>query len=735
MIRFSKIISICLIFVMLFISGCSSKNKTSLNYECIPNSMESGVIAENDCFQMIYNYDKACITLFDKSTGASFSSTPSDLAKQELDEYGMPKKNPPKLESPIIIEYINPETSVLSSVTAYTESISKKNFSSKLIENGIEITYFFESAKIAIPVKYVLTDEGFSVSIDPNKIQEEENLIYQISIAPFLCSLKNTSSGYMFVPSGSGALIKPQNLDSATGKSYITEVYGKDPQISNKYQTEFTLENECRLPVFGVAEDDLAIFAVINDGAESSLITAQTGVKNLGYSSVYAIWRLRSYQNIIHRLGMSMPTEKQLYSSEKVEETFNISYYPLYEDNANYSGMARKYRELLFGENKKNVSDDPFSLKIIGGVEIEKDFLGVPYKTLLPTTDFEQAYKIIDELYSQLNISFDANLIGYGESGCTTGKVAGGYKFSSKYGKLNELKNLNDLLNNIGGTLYMDFDVIKHSSKKIGSKAYDASENPIKLTEFSIWSGMKDETALSYYYNKRKDIKKITDKVIENAVSWGISGISLFDLSNTAYSDYSDNYYVKSKSAADYLKIYKTVSDNGLNIAASNANAYAAINSNIIYDTPIYSDFNDLFCAEIPFYQMVFKGYVSCMTPDINTSSDEREAILKAAQSGIGLSYIVYDEFEKDLIQLAETDFYGSEYSSIKEKMLSQIKEYMKYFNEVDNTSISEHSILENDIHKTVFENGVTVYVNFSDKPCASPIGEVQAMGYKFSYN
>ena len=68
-------------------------------------------------------------------------------------------------------------------------------------------------------------------------------------------------------------------------------------------------------------------------------------------------------------------------------------------------------------------------------------------------------------------------------------------------------------------------------------------------------------------------------------------------------------------------------------------------------DAPIYSSDNIAFDFDVPFYELVFKGYVPLSSVSINLCSDKDNAILRCAESGISPSYTVYGNFKKNLLQ------------------------------------------------------------------------------------
>ena len=72
----------------------------------------------------------------------------------------------------------------------------------------------------------------------------------------------------------------------------------------------------------------------------------------------------------------------------------------------------------------------------------------------------------------------------------------------------------------------------------------------------------------------------------------------------------------KGNMAKDVTEIFAKFGEK-YKIASEDANAYAAAASDIIFNTPSVSGQERIFKYDIPFYQMVFKGYVA-MTGEIS---------------------------------------------------------------------------------------------------------------------
>ena len=227
---FTTIISLICVFALL--SGCGgtayiASAKFDEKFEA--HNEPSFVAAENDKYALMWDLENKRILLKDRESGRIWSNVPNSALEPKYDSDGSQISNNAQLEAPITIEYIDPDTQNLRNLNGYTGALKKDNYSIQKTENGFTLTYYFEKEQISIPVTYTLGDEFISVTIDPLKITESENKIYSVSISPFFCGIENDNGGYLFIPSGSGAIVYADEVLEAS-RTYSDFVYGNDLQ-------------------------------------------------------------------------------------------------------------------------------------------------------------------------------------------------------------------------------------------------------------------------------------------------------------------------------------------------------------------------------------------------------------------------------------------------------------------------------------------------------------------------
>lgn len=729
---------VCCFAICISLAACSS-GFGSIEYKEVLESDKpvDSLIASNSKYTFEIVKSDMSLILKDNVTGEKWSTTPIDDGGEQLDEFGMPIKKHPRVMSILSVECKNFEKDEVNTYYSYIDAVQDGYVTHKLIENGILINFHFAEAKVKIPLECTLTEYGLKLSVNPNEIEESENKVLAVSLAPFFCGVKNdTENSYLFVPSGSGALIGTDAKDEQ-GVTYSAEIYGSDPALDE--EAEISVKEPIRLNVFGTKMNGRAICAIIDGSEASASINAISGSTTLGYSTCYAKFGLRGFTN--HTANLFYESVKGVvYSKKMINSPVSVTFCPLTGDNADYSGMANIYRKYLtdnFGL-KETSNDVPLSVRLLGGTAMKESFLGIPYDTISATTTLSDAKNIITELKTELGSNFAVQLKGFGESGVDVGKIAGDYSVHKKLGNWSELKDLFDYSKDNSIGIYFDFDIVRFNRNAHGiTKFYDSATNAgeLKVLQYYYDLAVRDRN-IDKAYNLLQPAKfnEAFEKAAKKTEKFGINGISLDTLSTLAYSDYSDKensaYYSKNGYPSAAKGVIDSIKDTEKNYMASSANLYSAVAADIIIESPVSSEKSTSFMCDIPFYQMVFKGCVPITVESINLSADPRKSLLFAVESGSGLGYTVINDWNSTLINATEPYFYNSIFNDVKADIFESSKELSDYYSKISGQHIERHSVLENGLRETVFESGITVYVNYTDEAVLTARGEVLPRDY-----
>lgn len=700
---------------------------------------EGEIIAQNSKYAMEYAADTGTIRLVDVATGTKWDICPKSSGEVKYDDFGLPIKDHTFTQSAIEVGYMdatirgggNYSATSADAVVTGGRTVVKK------IENGVTIEYYFDGQKFMVPVDYVLKDDYLSISIDSTKIQEDELRITYVSLAPFMNSVENDSeNSYLFIPSGSGALMNV-NSYNAQGIKYNSYVYGDDYSMEDKYIP--SEEKSIRMPVYGYKSGDKGGFAIIDNGAETASLNSVVGSTAYNFSTVYASFQLRGYTN--HQARTFKQTYfANIYPENMIEGTVSIRFYPLSGEKANYDAMADIYRDYLVNEKglTKTGEEKAMNIDLIGGSLITKSFLGVPYDTVYPTTTVDQAGTIISELSEKIQ-NLSLRLKGFGSTGVDIGEIGGGFTVDSNIGSDSKLKNLSSLCGEKGIDLYFDYDLVRFNSSGSGFSHYgDAVMNSgiIKAEQYVTDKANRSNlTDQAYRFLRPINFGDAVSKALEQNAKWNIGGVSLGTLTSYCYSDYSDpsatvDFNSRNGFSAAASEALKKVKEGDHKLMATDANDYAAILSDLIVDAPVTSDSGYAFFEDVPFYSMVFKGYVPMTSESINLAIEPQRVILGAVEGGVGLNYTVINQWDNSLIDADYPYFFATVYSGIKEDIISTYDGLAGYYESIDGAKIVSSTIIASGVHCTVFDNGVTVYVNYNSTAVTTPAGECAAQNY-----
>lgn len=732
-----------LLLSMVGMTGCSSSKEEDYpvyDENATVSTVASGVVASNANYELIWDETAYCVMLKDQQTGKIWSNIPYEY----LQEGG----SSANVNSTINIVAMTAANLSWDSYRGYTEAVQNGKVSCETVPNGVRVTYYFDNVQISVPVIYTLGANSLDVEVDAQNVSEGEDYkLVSISVAPFLCSALNANEGsYLFIPSGSGALMyATENADGT--RKYTGNVYGDD--MSRAY-TEVAAETEAiRLPVFGVKNGDDALLCVMKEGAESAVIEAEAGNSRTGYSTVYPTYYVRGYDQLATSSGNKAVLGGGDYysvtSTARTEVNPTLSYFPLSGESADYNGMAECYREYLesTGALLETSTDSSYGLTILGGVQVTDSFLGIPHDSTVAATTFAQAQSILTALSQSTSAQPTVRLVGFGDRGVNPGKLAGGFSFASLYGNDAARLALESYCEEQGISLFSDFDLLRFSisGNGISTTADVAKSASLRKVVSYPFGTPQREFKKAYKYNllSRSQLQSVTEKLLSTANKKQISGISLMTLGHLAYSDFSDSAYaVKGNTQTTATAAIKTLLD-GDHAVAGGPNSYSAIASTVVFDVPTDNGGNYVLDAEIPFYEMVFHGTKPIYGESVNLSDDTSRAILRTLAYGANMSFSVLYEYDTDFTEtdlvypgVGANKLYACSFSSNEELISETMGKYADLYEKVADAKMIRYTMLSDSVTETVFDNGVTLYVNHSDTAADSPVGELA--GYEVRY-
>ncbi len=579
-----------------------------------------------------------------------------------------------------------------------------------------------------VALDYRLNEDGLDVSIPVSMIEEYGGgSIFRIQLLRTMGAAGQEENGYIVVPNGSGSIINFNN-NKTSAASYAQYVYDIDPLAANFTTVEFT--ESAKLPLFGICREDSSVLVTIEDGETLSHITAGiSGVYN-DYNYAYPTFVLR----VADYLGMFGDSTSDVFVLEPdmYDTNLSVKYTFLTEENSGYAGLANYYRNRLIEEGKLNQTaqsgDIPFYYDIIGGVKETDHVLGVQWLKTFPMTTFDQAGEISNELAAEGISNQVMNFQGWFNGGYyhdTPDKI----KVLRKLGGKSDLEKLNQTVASNGGNLFADvafqrvtfaddgFNYSAESSRYYGA-GYVVNFGFVNPGTLRATSGL-GYMETKYDLLSPKYLPRYVEAFSKKIDKFDVAGISLRDLGSNVHSDKKRNHIINRQEALDILLgQFEILKETDKKLMTNNADQYSFAYSSDIINTPITHNEILLVDADIPLYQMIIHGSINYSTALLNYYDEEDNTglILNMIEYGAAPHYMFTWEESSRMKNTGLNRFYATTYDVWKQEAIdvySQVNEALKY---VTDATIVDHEIVNEDVRKVTYSNGVTIFVNYGDQ-------------------
>lgn len=685
------------------------------------------LVAENGNLKMFANMKNGLFFIENLSDGSKWYSIPENFKDVKISDAVYANAY-----SQMIIDFIYSENlqtaTEFESACSYYECFSNGGISVEKLTNGVKVTYNFVDLEISVPVIYTLEDNAFKVAVDYSQIKEGETAkLINISVLPSFGAGLESENGYLVIPDGSGAIANFNNGDKT---KYEKQIYGEEPDaevIKNAFDSK-----NINMPFFGIVKNGAAMLGIIEDSAESTAICAssanESSVLNTVSSKLY--YRKNSQAKMFEDTFAYRITVNK-WIKYVYDKAFTVRYEFLSGDSADYTGIAKAYRDYLveIGDLKDNISEPKFNLDIYNSVSETATFLGFFYKRNKVLTTFEQTEKMIYALKENGISDLEIRLLGWSKNGLTNATPSASAKINKKLGSQKDLRALEDFADKNGATISKNIDFTFHKKGKSSKSIKTAFNKYISVYDFlpSVYTKIED-TKLNIA--KASVAEELAQKYLKQ-IKDDASGVSISALGNFCYTDFSDKASVtRGEQIATVENVLSEYKKSGKKITLDCANTYAFKYADRIINAPVSSSACKLFDSDVPLYQIVLHGYVNLAGDSVMNSADYRLNYLNCVANGYELKFSGIYKSDTQLESTEIKNLYSCNYKRWLDTAAKMNEEYMPILKSVYNQKISEYSENGN-IVKTVYENGTTVMVNLSENDFYQGEITVPALSYR----
>jgi hypothetical protein len=667
-------------------------------------SAQGELTAENSNYALYLNREgTGSISLLDKASGYTWVSA----------------AEPDKLEN--VSEDWRRFASSLAVMDFLTDtgSVRRANITEppeyELFDAGFSAAVTFSDAGVKLKLIVTLTENGLSVEVPDDSIEYlGTNIISKLYILPFFgAAYADELQGYLFVPDGCGALVRFGPPKAYSG-SYVGRIYGDDYSVSGGTSKKnlVTLPvpaQKIYLPVFGIAHGykEAAFLAVVESGDEFCEIEASPAgnIVDFFWQAPRFVYHELYWQPTGAGSGFNAMTPRRNTVNAKV------SYYFLSGSDADYVGMANKYKQSLVAGG---ILKKP-ELGADGDIPLKLDALMAEQRRTLfgssahPMTTTEEVEQWIVSFTSQGIRNFCVALTGW-ESGGVSGHKLGTFAPESKTGGESGLSKLAGTAEANGVTLALQSNYAMGYERQVpaADSVYGMSGNftfeEVTKPLFSVKRYMNLEGILriAQAVASQKDYKR---------------ALALDGVGSILVSDFNSARTVYREQAREGMRqILDLFAQNTSSLYLESPNLYGLPYSDAVYNAPDSHSRQVYESDAVPFYQIVLSGYKEVYSPYLNYRYNSEKDLLRLMDYNMYPAYLLTEKYSSEFTGTNIIDVYSSRRQDWEPIILETYGKLQSVLSRVRGREIVSRETVAEDVVVVGYSGGGAVVVNYSER-------------------
>ena len=685
------------------------------------------MIAESDTYKMYFYEPRLSVILENKETGKLMETTMSDANDNGANNATWKGY----MQSGVVL------SAIIGINSTYQVDLLNNPHTMDVTytDNGFSAKIYFSDYKIGLTVEAYLDGDDFVVRVPEESFVEEREGTYigTVTLFPMMgYTHLDDQDGYMLVPDGNGALIYLDDKEGRYSTGFSQMIYGYDKGfvkeenqslLWGEYDTVID-SNQVIAPVFGMAhtEDELAYLAIVEKGEKRAYIEAQPNGAMVAYNRCYARFVLRDVY--VQPLNQSNSGTVQTVESDRMHGDLQVRYRLLSKEAADYAGMAVAYREYLLDNELVSVKDTSYNTRVdFLGTEREEFLMGTTAVTMTTTEN-------VKDIFSDLKGNGVTSLLsiykGWQKGGLYELPI-NSYKADGKIGGTNSLTELIEESAKDSYSVYLYNDALRINART-NLTTFDAVKMINKRT---FEEKLNEQVYKLFYYLLPEKTENKLEKFVNSYTKEGVSNLAISGISNNIFSYSSKgSFYDRNDTAATYKETMDAI-DANTNLVLEQPFAYLWDNTDAFLDMPLSSSEYMYVDEDVPFLSMVLKGIIPMYSDYINFEANKTEFFLQMVESGVYPSFYITHENSSALIYTNSSDLYSTQYDTYKNTIVSYDKELRAIADQVEGAFIIEHEKFDNGVTKVTYDNGVVIYVNYSENAVSVDGVDIDALSYK----
>ena len=471
--------------------------------------------------------------------------------------------------------------------------------------------------------------------------------------------------------------------------------YGRDIGISASSRTFYSSE-QLAYPMFAQYEPNKAMMVTVEEGEEYSELNTKVAGMYDNYNISYFRFILRdtTYQYY----GLSESSRKPVPQAEANAFSPRLHYH-LYDEDLDYSGIARKYQRYLLD---KEILTEASGIKAKMRLEFlmadsKKALFGKDY-VRMSSADFIRS-KMNDLLTERKDFTLD--LKGFSSNG-----YEGCYPQSFPVdGRLGDLNGLAKELRQSEIEVNYRVDMMRSFSSDRGDLGRNMSQ---KLISTSDYVDGGDSAFYRLTPKASSDLLKGLANDLQAAQASGADFTSIgFDLYST--------HYRETYTRTDAIKLYQEAMGNfPLKRSVRKPNLYALPYADELLEAPLSCSNFLIETESVPFQSLVLSGYKPLYGPSLNLFELGAKGMLRLVENNIYPAYLLTENSAMDLVDSPASSYLcSSKYDVWEEEMKAAYDLVIKTLKQVEGKKFLSHKKLAPNVYLSEYESNLAILVNY----------------------
>lgn len=291
-------------------------------------------------------------------------------------------------------------------------------------------------------------------------------------------------------------------------------------------------------------------------------------------------------------------------------------------------------------------------------------------------------------------------LKGFGGTGLTTGKLAGGYTVNSRLGGVKGLNTLSAYCRESSIPLYFNVDLLRFRKSsggwnKLTSSAQAANMKNYYPVRYSVSLRSKN-TGTKYALLTREKLADATARLLKKTAGWQVEGLAFDTLADTAYSDYGTGYYCQQGMAQTVTDALAAVQNSGRRVGVSEANGYAAAGRRSRCSMCRSARPNTMFLMRMcRSMRPSLRGTPPCPPPRSTWATRPQDALLAAMEAGCAPTWSLMYRYDTAVLNCTTAELHAGVYAEWKDAIVQTVKEVAPFYAAIAGAEITAHRLLE----------------------------------------